>query len=82
MPAKEITLEELIAKQEKAKADRLAMNAENIVKITERAATASGAEKARLVSLVKLHEDHKLIIEAIDPVAVATERFNKIQQKA
>ena len=80
MPTKELTLEELIAKQEASKIARLATNTENIAKITERAAAASGAEKARLVSLVKLHEDHKLVIEAIDPVAVATERFNKVKK--
>lgn len=80
MPGKEFTLEELIAKQEESKARKIAMNAENIAKITERAAAASGAEKARLVSLVKLHEDHKIKIEAMDSVVIATERFNKINE--
>jgi F0F1-type ATP synthase alpha subunit len=80
MPVKEITLEELIAKQQEHKAKQAAMNAENIAKIIERAAAASGAEKVRLENLVKLHENHKLVVEAIDPVAVATERFNKIKK--
>ena len=81
MPAKEFTLEELIAKQQENKARQLARNAENIAKVTERAAAAEGAEKARLVSLIKIHQDNKLEIEAIDPVAIATERFNKLEEK-
>jgi len=81
MPAKEFTLEELIAKQQEAKAKKIANNAENIAKITARAAAAQGAEKARLVSLLKLHQDHKIEVEAIDPVAVATERFNKLKSE-
>jgi hypothetical protein len=81
MPAKEFTLEELIAKQQEAKAKKIANNAENIAKITARAAAAQGAEKARLVSLLKVHQDHKIEVEAIDPVAVATERFNKLKSE-
>jgi hypothetical protein len=82
MPVKEITLEELIAKQEESKAKKIAMNAENIAKITERAASAaSNAEKARLVSLLKLHQDHKVEVESSDPVAIATERFNKLEER-
>jgi hypothetical protein len=80
MPIKEFTLEELIAKQEENKAARLARNAENIVKITERAAAAQDAEKARLESLLQIHNDHKAILEAIDPSVVATERFNKQEE--
>jgi len=80
MPAKEFTLEELIAKQQEAKAKKIANNAENIAKITARAAAAQGAEKARLVSLLKLHQDHKVEVESSDPVAIATERFNKLDK--
>jgi len=81
MPIKEFTLEELIAKQQEAKAKKIANNAENIAKITARAAAAQGAEKARLVSLLKVHQDHKIEVEAIDPVAVATEKFNKLKSE-
>jgi len=80
MPVKEFTLEELIAKQQEAKAKKLANNTDNIAKITGRAAIAQGAEKARLVSLLKTHEDYKAELEAIDPVAIATERFNKLDK--
>jgi regulator of extracellular matrix RemA (YlzA/DUF370 family) len=80
MPAKEFTLEELIVKQQENKANRLAQNAENIVKITERASAAEGAEKARLEGLLQIHNNHKVILEAIDPLVVATERFNKQEE--
>lgn len=80
MPVKELTLEELIAKQEKNKAHRIDKNAENIAKITERAAAAQGAEKARLLSLLEAHKAHKIEIEASDAVAIATEKFNKLQK--
>jgi hypothetical protein len=81
MPAKEFTLEELIAKQQEAKAKKIANNAENIAKIEGRIAVApSDAEKRRLEDLLKIHQDHKIEVEAIDPVAVATERFNKLDK--
>jgi len=80
MPAKEFTLEELIAKQQEAKAKKIANNAENIAKIEGRIAVAQGAEKTRLEDLLKIHQDHKIEVEAIDPVAVATERFNKLDK--
>ena len=82
MPAKEFTLEELIAKQQENKAKQLARNAENIAKITERIAVApSDAEKRRLQDLLTVHQNNKVEIEAIDPVAIATERFNKLEEK-
>ena len=81
MPVKEFTLEELIVKQQESKADRLAKNAENIVKITERTAVAEGAEKTRLEGLLQIHNNHKVILEAIDPVVIATERFNKQEER-
>jgi len=80
MPAKELTLEELIAKQQEAKAKKIANNAENIAKIEGRIAVAQGAEKTRLEDLLKIHQDHKIEVEAIDPIAVATERFNKLDK--
>ena len=80
MPAKEFTLEELIAKQQEAKAKKIANNAENIAKIEGRIAVAQGAEKTRLEDLLKIHQDHKIEVEAIDPIAVATERFNKLDK--
>ena len=80
MPVKEFTLEELIAKQQEAKVKKIANNAENIAKIEGRIAVAQGAEKARLVSLLKLHQDHKVEVESSDPVAIATERFNKLDK--
>lgn len=82
MPIKEeITLEDIIAKQQDNKASRLAKNTENIAKIQERAAAASGEEKARLVSLLKSHQAYTAEIEAIDPVTIATERFNKLKSE-
>lgn len=80
MPVKEFTLEELISKQQENKAERIARNLENIAKITERAAAAEGAEKARLEALLEVHKAHKIEVEAIDPVAVANERFSKLQE--
>ena len=79
MPIKDLTLEELIAKQQENKAKKLAQNAENIAKISGRAAAAQGAEKARLEALLGVHEAHKAGVEASDPVAIATERFNKLK---
>lgn len=79
MPIKDLTLEELIAKQQENKAKKLAQNAENIAKISARAAAASGAEKARLEALLVVHQAHKAEVEASDPVAIATERFNKLK---
>ena len=76
---KEITLEELIVKQQEAKAEKLSRNAENIAKLQQRVISASGAEKARLEDLVKLHQSQTAEIEASDPVAIATERFNKLK---
>jgi len=80
MPAKEFTLEELIANQKQLKADKISKNLENIAKMSERAAAAAeGAEKDRLEGLVKLHQDYKVELEALDPIAIATERFNKLK---
>ena len=81
MPVKEFTLEELIAKQQEAKAKKIANNAENIAKIEGRIAVARGAEKARLVNLLKVHQNHKVEVESSDPVAIATERFNKLKSE-
>ena len=78
MSIRELTLEELIAKQQENKASKLARNAENIAKISGRIASApSEAEKRRLEDLLKAHQAHTATLEAIDPVAVATERFEK-----
>jgi hypothetical protein len=80
MPTKEFTLQELIVKQQETKASKLANNAENISKIQQRANDATGTEKVRLISLLKLHQDYASELEAIDPIAVATERFNKLDK--
>lgn len=81
MPRENVTLEDLIAKQQEIKASKLARNAENIAKIQQRAAAASGAEKVRLEDLVKLHQSYTAEVEAIDPVAIANEKFSKIQER-
>ena len=81
MPVKEFTLEELIVKQQEAKVSKLAKNAENIAKIAQRVNVAQGAEKVRLSALLELHKGHTSEVEAIDPVAVATERFNKLEER-
>ena len=81
MPVKEFTLEELIAKQQDAKAERIAKNLQNIAKITERIDAAEGAEKVRLQGLLEIHNAHKIEVEGIDPVAIATARFNKLQER-
>ena len=81
MPNNGFTLEELIAKQQEAKANKLVKNAENIAKITQRAATAQGAEEVRLLALLDLHKSHTNEVELIDAVAVATEGFNKIEER-
>jgi hypothetical protein len=81
MTNKEFTLEELITKQQEAKVSRLVKNAENIAKITQRADAAQGAEKVRLSALLELHKGHTSEVEATDIVAIATERFNKLEER-
>jgi hypothetical protein len=80
MPNLDLTLEQLIAKQQENKAERIAKNLENIAKITERVAVAEGAEKVRLQGLLEIHNAHKIEVEGIDPVTIATARFNKLQE--
>ena len=81
MSTKEIILEDFIANEEKHKAKQIALNAENITKITERIKTVSGKEKSRLEDLLKNHQAYTSNLEAMDPVALATEKFSKIKPK-
>ena len=75
------TLEEFITKQQEIKINKLAQNTENVAKITQRAADAQGPEEVRLLALLELHKSYTNEIELIDAVAIATEMFNKLEER-
>jgi hypothetical protein len=77
----EATLEEFITKQQEIKINKLAQNTENVAKIAQRAADAQGPEEVRLLALLELHKSYTNEIELIDAVAIATEMFNKLEER-
>ena len=77
---KEITLEELIVKEKEGHEKRKELAGNNVLKIMERAAAATGSEKARLEALVVLHKNNHSNLLAVTEeqlVASANERFSK-----
>jgi hypothetical protein len=77
---KEITLEELIVKEKEGHEKRKELAGNNVLKIMERAAEATGEEKARLDALVELHKNNHSNLLAVTEeqlIASATEFYNK-----
>ena len=77
---KEFTLEELIAKEKEAHEKRKELAGNNVLKIMERAAVATGSEKERLEALVILHKNNHSNLLALTEeqlIASANERFSK-----
>lgn len=75
------TLEEFITKQQEIKINKLAQNTENVAKIAQRAVDAQGPEEVRLLALLELHKSYTNEIELIDAVTIATEMFNKLEER-
>jgi hypothetical protein len=77
---KEITLEELIVKEKEGHEKRKELAGDNVLKIMERAASATGKEKVRLEALVVLHKNNHgklLAVTEEQLIASATESYNK-----
>jgi hypothetical protein len=75
---KEMTLEELIAKETEMLEKNKQTTNSHIEKLTARHADAEGDEKSRLQSLIELHQNHLSILQSTDPVVSATEKFEKL----
>jgi hypothetical protein len=77
---KEITLEELIVKEKEGHEKRKELALSNVQKIEQRAAEATGEEKARLEALVVLHKEHQAQLKKVTKKqleASAKEKFEK-----
>ena len=77
---KEITLEELIVKEKEGHEKRKELAGNNVLKIMERAASATGQEKERLEALIVLHKNNHSNLLAVTEeqlIASANERFSK-----
>lgn len=79
MPIKDPTLEKYVAAEQEVHNKNVARNTENISKISKRISEAEGAEKQRLEAILIIHNTYKAQLEAVDVVAIATEKFNKLQ---
>jgi hypothetical protein len=77
---KEFTLEELIIKEKERHDKKKEIAGDNVLKIMERVALATGSEKERLEALVILHKNNHGKLLAVTEerlIASATESYNK-----
>ena len=80
MSRKEFTLEQLIVREKEGHEKRKELALNNVQKIEQRAALATGDEKTRLEALVVLHKNNHSNLLAVTEeqlVASANERFSK-----
>jgi HEAT repeat protein len=77
---KELTLEELIVKEKEGHEKRKEFAANNVQKIEQRAAEATGDEKTRLEALAVLHKKHQAQLKKVTKKQLETsvkEKFEK-----
>lgn len=77
-----LTLEQFIAKETERKANQITTTTGFIQKLNERKAEASdNTEKNRLQDLINLHTSFLAEVNAWNVTALATEKFNKQQER-